>query len=80
VDRNQIDELDSPTKSIGTRRHHHHGGIKSGKSTIASLLAMHLHWEFEDGDWPGSKVRRLGINLRIGPELVGPPILISETQ
>jgi hypothetical protein len=75
VDRNQIDELDSPTKSIGTRRHHHHGGIKSGKSTIASLLAMHLHWKFEDGDSPGSR-----INLRIGPELVGPPILISEIQ
>jgi gluconokinase len=23
----------------------------SGKSTIGTLLAMRLHWEFEDGDW-----------------------------
>jgi cytidylate kinase len=23
----------------------------SGKSTVASLLALRLHWEFEDGDW-----------------------------
>ena len=23
----------------------------SGKSTIGSLLALRLHWEFEDGDW-----------------------------
>jgi gluconokinase len=23
----------------------------SGKSTIGNLLAMQLHWEFEDGDW-----------------------------
>lgn len=23
----------------------------SGKSTIASLLALRLRWEFEDGDW-----------------------------
>jgi gluconokinase len=23
----------------------------SGKTTIAALLAGHLRWEFEDGDW-----------------------------
>ena len=23
----------------------------SGKSTIAAMLANHLHWVYEDGDW-----------------------------
>jgi gluconokinase len=27
----------------------------SGKSTIASMLAHHLHWVYEDGDWFHSK-------------------------
>jgi gluconokinase len=33
----------------------------SGKSTIASLLANRLHWEFEDGDWfhPQSNVAKM---------------------
>jgi gluconokinase len=33
----------------------------SGKSTIASLLAMRLHWEFEDGDWfhPAANIEKM---------------------
>jgi gluconokinase len=33
----------------------------SGKSTIATLLAMRLHWEFEDGDWfhPPANVEKM---------------------
>jgi gluconokinase len=27
------------------------GVSSSGKSTVGSLLAAQLHWEFEDGDW-----------------------------
>jgi gluconokinase len=33
----------------------------SGKSTIGSLLARQLHWEYEDGDWfhPPSNVEKM---------------------
>jgi gluconokinase len=27
------------------------GVSSSGKSTVGTLLALQLHWEFEDGDW-----------------------------
>ena len=33
----------------------------SGKSTIGTLLAMRLHWEYEDGDWfhPAANVDKM---------------------
>jgi carbohydrate kinase (thermoresistant glucokinase family) len=33
----------------------------SGKSTIGSLLALRLHWEFEDGDWfhPAANIEKM---------------------
>ncbi len=33
----------------------------SGKSTIAAMLALRLHWEFADGDWfhPASNVEKM---------------------
>jgi gluconokinase len=33
----------------------------SGKSTIASMLANHLHWTYEDGDWfhPKANVEKM---------------------
>jgi gluconokinase len=33
----------------------------SGKSTVGMLLAMRLHWEFEDGDWfhPPANVEKM---------------------
>ena len=33
----------------------------SGKSTIASMLAHHLHWVYEDGDWfhPKANVEKM---------------------
>jgi gluconokinase len=37
------------------------GVSSSGKSTIGTLLANQLHWEFEDGDWfhPASNVEKM---------------------
>ena len=33
----------------------------SGKSTVGALLALRLHWEFEEADWfhPASNVEKL---------------------
>jgi gluconokinase len=42
----------------------------SGKSTIASLLALRLRWEFEDGDWfhPASNVEKMHSGIPLTDE------------
>src|SRR5262249_54281139 len=42
----------------------------SGKSTIASLLALRLHWEFEDGDWfhPPSNIEKMHSGIPLTDE------------
>jgi carbohydrate kinase (thermoresistant glucokinase family) len=46
----------------------------SGKSTIGSLLALRLHWEFEDGDWfhPPSNVEKMHRGIPLTDEDRGP--------
>jgi gluconokinase len=42
----------------------------SGKSTIASLLALRLRWEFEDGDWfhPPSNIEKMHSGIPLTDE------------
>jgi gluconokinase len=46
----------------------------SGKSTIGSLLARRLHWEFEDADWlhPASNVDKMHNGIPLTDEDRGP--------
>jgi gluconokinase len=46
----------------------------SGKSTIGTLLAMRLHWEFEDGDWfhPPANVEKMQRGIPLTDEDRGP--------
>jgi gluconokinase len=42
----------------------------SGKSTISTLLAMRLHWEFEDGDWfhPAANIDKMHSGIPLTDE------------
>lgn len=42
----------------------------SGKTTIASLLADHLQWEFQDGDWhhPATNVEKMQAGIPLSDE------------
>jgi gluconokinase len=46
----------------------------SGKSTIGTLLAMRLHWEFEDADWfhPAANVEKMHSGIPLTDEDRGP--------